>query len=61
MQHEKIDIKLFKDLPLFIKVKIIEHGRIIFVRDENKLFEYFSLIKKIWEDEKLASEKISKV
>ena len=61
MQNERIDIKLFEDLPLFLKIKIIEEGKAIFVRDENKLFEYFSLIRKIWEDEKIASEKISKI
>ncbi len=59
MKDERIDIKLFEDLPLFIKIKVIETGKVLYVKDKVKLFEYFYLIRKIWEDENLAISKLS--
>ena len=58
MQDERVDIKIFEDMPLFLKIKVIEEGKVLFVRDELKLFEYFHLIRKIWEDEQIAIRKL---
>lgn len=43
------DIKIFEDLPLYIKIDIIEHYRIIH-GDEPKLSYYLYGFRKKWED-----------
>jgi len=34
-----MDIQIFQQLPLYIRVRIIKEGKILFCRDEDKLYE----------------------
>ncbi|MCE8428836.1 MAG: nucleotidyltransferase domain-containing protein [Candidatus Methanoperedens sp.] len=45
----KYDIKIFEDLPLYIKMEIIENYRIIY-GDEPSISYYFYHFRKNWED-----------
>ena len=58
MQDEKLDIKIFEDLPLYIKIKVIDEGKVLYCKNELELFEYFWLIRKIWEDELISIKKL---
>ena len=48
---EKYDIKIFEELPLYLKASVIKSHRIIFSRNESELFYYFYCLNKIWEDQ----------
>lgn len=45
----KYDIKVFEDLPLYIKMDVIKNHEVIF-GDELELSEYFYEYRKIWKD-----------
>lgn len=49
---KKYDIRLFSELPLYIKIQIIENGILIYSPDKFKLYEYFQLYRKLWADQK---------
>ena len=53
---KKYDIKFFRDLPLYLKIQIIEEGIVIFSRDELDLYEYFYPYRKLWADQKHRQE-----
>ena|SRR3989344_2245042 len=41
-----IDVSIFQQLPVFIRIRILKEGRVLFVRDESLLYEIaFSTIK----------------
>ncbi len=46
----------FKDIPLHVKIKVIENGTILFSKDELELKEYFYEIRKLWGDQKERQE-----
>lgn len=50
------DIKLFEELPLHIKMNIIENNKIILTKDRTELYEYFYFYRKLWEDQKHRQE-----
>ncbi len=35
---DKFDIQIFQQLPLYIRKRILEHGKVIFCNDEDKLY-----------------------
>ncbi len=40
-----VDIQIFQQLPLYIKVRILKHGKIILCKDEDKIYDLaFSVI-----------------
>ncbi|WP_423792185.1 nucleotidyltransferase domain-containing protein [Methanocaldococcus indicus] len=45
----KYDIKIFEELPLYIKIDIINNHKVIF-GDELEISEYFYKFRKIWKD-----------
>ncbi|AAB99565.1 TPA: nucleotidyltransferase domain-containing protein [Methanocaldococcus jannaschii] len=45
----KYDIKIFEELPLYIKMEIIKNHKVIF-GDELELSEHFYKFRKIWRD-----------
>ena len=47
----KYDIKIFEELPLYLKVEIMENHRIIYAKDELELYEYFYFVRKLWKDQ----------
>lgn len=46
------DITVFEEMPLYIKINVIENNIILFSRDEHELYEYFYRYRKIWRDQK---------
>ena len=36
---EKIDIQIFQALPLYVKIEILRHGKVILCKDMKKLYE----------------------
>ena len=47
------DIRIFEELPLYIKISIINNHRIIYAKDKYSLYEYFYLYRKLWQDQSL--------
>ncbi len=52
----KYDIRLFNELPLYIKIHVIEDGILIYSSNELDLYEYFYIYRKLWEDQKHRQE-----
>ena len=53
------DIKIFENMPLFLKMEVIHNHKVIYTGDIYSLYEYFYGFRKIWNDEK-HRQKISK-
>ena len=49
---KKFDIRFFSELPLYIKIQVIEEGLLIYSLDEFDLYEYFYFYRKLWADQK---------
>lgn len=45
----KYDIKVFENLPLYVKMEVIRHHELI-CGDELDLSEYFYFFRKLWQD-----------
>ena len=50
------ELVLFKDIPLHVKIEVIENGITLFSKDELELKEYFYEIRKLWGDQKERQE-----
>ncbi len=48
----KYDIWIFEELPLYMKMEVIENHEIVFCKDELELYEYFYQFRKLWKDQK---------
>ncbi len=53
---KKYDVRVFQELPLYIKIHVIEKGELIYSPNELDLYEYFYLYRKIWNDQKHRQE-----
>jgi len=53
---KKYDVRLFSELPLYIKIQIIEKGILIYSPDNLELYEYFYPYRKLWADQKHRQE-----
>lgn len=50
--HRKgYDVRIFEDLPLYIKIQVIREGKVVFTKDVYELYEYFYLFRKLWNDQ----------
>ena len=49
----KYDVRLFEELPLYIKASVIKNYKIILVGDEFELQYYFYKIRKLWNDQSI--------
>ena len=47
---ENVDIKIFQDLPLVLKSKILSHGKMLYVKDYDRLLEIANKIRWEYED-----------
>lgn len=44
--NEKYDVQIFQQLPLYIRIPIINEGKIIFCKDEDALYDlYFATLR----------------
>lgn len=50
--NKKYDVHIFEELPLHIKIDIINKHKIIYTSDKNGMFEYFYNYRKLWDDQK---------
>jgi hypothetical protein len=48
---KKYDIKLFEELPLHIKIQVIEKGKVI-IGNKPAIYEYFYKFRKMWDSQK---------
>ena len=46
------DVWFFEELPLYMKIQVIEHHEVILCRDLPALYEYFYFFRKLWGDQK---------
>ena len=46
------DITVFEELPLYIKIYVIENNIVLLSRDKHELYEYFYRYRKIWRNQK---------
>lgn len=46
------DIKIFETMPLFLKIQVMQHHRVLYAKDLYELYEYFYVFRKIWNDQK---------
>ena len=56
VDSNKYDIRLFNELPLYIKIHIIEDGIIIYSSNKLNLYEFFFIYRKLWDDQKHRQE-----
>ncbi len=56
---KKYDVRIFKELPLYIKIHVIEDGLLIYSSNKLDLYEFFFIYRKLWNDQK-HRQKISK-
>jgi predicted nucleotidyltransferase len=52
IRDTRYDLRIFEQMPLFLKMEVIEKGVVIFSRDVCELYEYFYPFRRIWEDQK---------
>ncbi len=52
----RYDIRLFTELPLYIKIQVIKDGKLIYSSNKYDLYEYFYFFRKLWEDQKHRQE-----
>ncbi|MGQ9647617.1 MAG: type VII toxin-antitoxin system MntA family adenylyltransferase antitoxin [Thermodesulfobacteriota bacterium] len=50
MKDNTLDVRIFQQLPLYIRVRVLKEGRIIFVRDESELYELAHRTARAFED-----------
>lgn len=48
---KKYDIRIFEELPLYIKIHIILDHDVIHAKDIYDLYEYFYYFRKLWDDQ----------
>ncbi|MFO8020810.1 MAG: nucleotidyltransferase domain-containing protein [Promethearchaeia archaeon] len=53
---KRYDLKSFSELPLYIQIKVIQEGIVVYSPDELELFEYFYRFRKLWADQKHRQE-----
>jgi hypothetical protein len=49
---KRYDIKFFSKLPLYMQIRVIEEGIVVYSPDELELYEYFYHFRKLWADQK---------
>jgi predicted nucleotidyltransferase len=53
---KKYDVRIFAELPLYIKIQVIENGLLIYSPNKFDLYEYFYFYRKLWADQKHRQE-----
>lgn len=52
IKSEKYDIRIFELLPLFIQIRVLTQGILIYSPDKAALCEYLYGYRKLWDDQK---------
>ena len=56
ISSKRYDVKFFENLPLYIKIRVIERGVVVYSPNELDLYEYFYRFRKLWADQKHRQE-----
>ena len=56
VRSKKYDVRMFSELPIHIKIHIIEKGILIYSPNQLDLYEYFYFFRKIWAYQKKRQE-----
>lgn len=48
----RMDVKVFEEMPLWLKGEILDEGRLLWARDAAALHDYLWRFRRIWEDER---------
>jgi len=48
----KYDVWIFEELPLYMKMEVIDNHEIVFCKEKAELYEYFYFFRKLWKDQK---------
>ncbi|MBD3211829.1 MAG: hypothetical protein GF311_04400 [Candidatus Lokiarchaeota archaeon] len=52
VNSKNYDIRIFQELPLYLKIRIIQNGIVIYSPDKYDLYEFFYFYRKLWNDQK---------
>lgn len=52
LSRDRYDIRVFEDMPLFLKAEVIMNHKILYAKNVLDLYEYLYRFRKIWEDQK---------
>lgn len=65
VNEKKYDVHLFEELPLYMKMRVINNHEVIFSKNIYDLYEYFYFYRKLWKDQekrnKITKEDILKM
>ncbi|MBN1215976.1 MAG: nucleotidyltransferase domain-containing protein [Candidatus Lokiarchaeota archaeon] len=56
IMKKKYDVRIFSELPLFMKIQIINDGILIYTLDKFDLYEFFYKYRKLWNDQQNRQE-----
>lgn len=56
LRDSRYDVRIFEQLPLFLKAAVIEEGIVVYCEDEPELYEYFYPFRRDWQDQKHRQE-----
>lgn len=48
---EKYDVRIFEELPLYIKMDVIKNHRVVSTKNLPELYYYLYLFRKLWQDQ----------
>ena len=52
VEEKKYEIHVFEELPLHLKMQVIENHEIIYSKNAPELYEYFYFYRKLWSGQK---------
>jgi predicted nucleotidyltransferase len=50
MKDNSLDVRIFQQLPLYIRTRVLKEGRVLFVRDEDQVYELAFRTAQAFED-----------
>lgn len=51
LRQEGYDVRIFEELPMYLKAQVLEEGELVFTRDEPAMSEYLRRWRKLWADQ----------
>lgn len=49
---KKYDVRMFQEFPLYIKIRVIKQGILIYSPNKYDLYEFFYFYRKLWNEQK---------
>ncbi len=51
VSEKKYDVYLFEELPLYMKMEVINNHKVVFSKNIYDLYEYFYFYRKLWQEQ----------